>query len=205
MLDAQEARKLLLKHVENKLRKYWSKCHNLDDKYDREVFEEIYGEFYSQLDNELDTDSLFFKYIDVITKFDSLWEDRYKHCMWLLKKERQIETKIASCPQDQLDDYLFDFHYHHFFYSGSRADKHLKQLASFVSFDAWVRSRTYRENTHHETLNREEYIAIIKQACQFTSRFLCVASTFASNLAETDVAMTKEHNKLKNSICNSKI
>lgn len=198
MPDIQETRQLLLEHVEDELREYWPKCHKSDDyvfKYDREVFEAIYKKFYNQLKE--DNSSVFSQYLDVVSKFELLWEDRYKHCMWLLKKEQQIETKVASYPQDQLDKYLFGSRYHQFFYPGSRADKHLKQLAFFVSSNAKSRSAVYRKNTHQETLNKEEYIAIIKQACQFLSRFLCVASTFASNLAENDVAMTKEHNKLK--------
>lgn len=195
MLSTQETKTLLLKHVENEQRNYWPKCHKSDDyifKYDREIFETIYNEFSKQMEGETDPHSVFTEYINLEAKFEMLWENRCKNCMWLSKKEQQIETKIFSYPQDQLDNYVFDSQYRHFFYPGNRANKQLKQLASFTSHEAKHRSDNYRKKVHHDVLNNEEYIAIVKQTCQFLSRFLCIASSFASDLAEIDVALVRE-------------
>lgn len=179
----------LIEHVKNQLKKKWPQTHHYNNdifKYDQQIFEMLMDNFQSTIG---ESSNPFKAYLALANKF--VLPNRYKDCQWLSNKQQQAKEKIKNHSINELHDYLLSAEYGHFFYPGTRARQSLKELADFTVFNAMAQETL----TDNDTLTKEQYFKIIQDGCEFTSRFICIADSFAKQLLESDFQKVKGNNK----------
>lgn len=171
-------KELLIKSIEDQLKQLWPQVHRHDDdifQYDQQIFEMLMDNFQSTIE---ESDHPVKTCLELTNHF--VLPDRYCDCQWLSNKEQQAEEKINNHSTNELHDYLLSAKYGHFFYPGTRARQGLKELANFTVFNVMAQETLINSNE----LTKEQYLKIVQDGCEFTSRFICIADVFAKKLLE---------------------
>lgn len=169
-------KEFLTKNTEDQLKQLWPQVHRHDNdifQYDQQIFEMLMDNFQSTIE---ESDHPVKAYLKLANQF--ILPDRYNDCQWLSNKEQQAEEKISNHSINELHDYLLSAKYGHFFYPGTRARQGLKELANFTVFNVMAQETLINS----DELTKEQYLKIVQDGCEFTSRFICIADVFAEKL-----------------------